>query len=65
MSKHCEDCTFLGGVVDQCVCLKEAKKLLEAMDMRHDDRVSKGNMGEWQTEVNELRRIIGYLIAAR
>lgn len=41
--------------------LDEARKLLDAMERRHQDRLAKGNIGEWQTELNECRRILEYL----
>lgn len=44
-----------------------ARYLLQGMDERRDARYAKGDFGEpcgWQTEVNELRRILDYVLEA-
>lgn len=42
--------------------LNRARDLLEGMDERHQLRLDHGNLGAWQTEVNEIRRILHYLL---
>lgn len=68
--EHGDDCEYLGGVVVLCRCptslpksrLELARDLLCGMDERHQDRLSSGNVGEWQTELNEVRRILHYIL---
>jgi hypothetical protein len=57
----CDDCEYLGGVKIGCDCLKRFKQRLTAMEMRHQDRLKKGELGEWQTELNEVRIALEYL----
>ncbi len=35
-----------------------AKQIIEAMERRHQARLAAGNIGEWQTEVNEIYRAL-------
>jgi hypothetical protein len=42
--------------------LDRARALLEAMRMRHAARLEKGDIGEWQTELNEVYRILVYIV---
>jgi hypothetical protein len=42
--------------------LDRARELLEAMRLRHDARIEKGELGEWQTELNEVYRILVYIV---
>ena len=46
-----------------CAELREAKKLLEAMERRKQQRYQNGSVGEWQTEINEVARALHYLLA--
>lgn len=43
--------------------LELARYLLEGIDQRRDARTEAGNLGEWQTELNEVARVLHYLIA--
>jgi hypothetical protein len=38
--------------------LDRARSLLEGMWMCHQDRLKRGDVGEWQTEINEVRRVL-------
>ena len=40
-----------------------ARELLEGLDLRRDARNEARNLGEWQTELNEVARILHYLLA--
>ena len=42
--------------------LEVARELLEGLDMRREARIEARNFGEWQTELNEIARILHYLI---
>lgn len=62
---HSDDCEYLGGVVVNCKCpkpLDRARELLAGLDRRKDERNANGDVGEWQTELNEVCRILHYLI---
>jgi hypothetical protein len=41
-----------------------AQYLVEGMEERHQARLEQGDVGDWQTEINEVRRILGYIIEA-
>lgn len=43
--------------------LERAIELLAAMETRREARLKRGDVGEWQTELNEVRRILGELVA--
>jgi hypothetical protein len=43
--------------------LEHARTLLEGVSMRRNDRLSAGNIGEWQTEINELARVLWDFLA--
>lgn len=57
----CDECEHLGGTLIRCDCLERFKKHVEAMEMRHQDRLKKGELGELQTELNEVRIALEYL----
>ena len=42
--------------------LDRARELLDAMEARHQDRLERKDLGDWQTEINEVRRILVYLL---
>lgn len=42
--------------------LERARELLDGIDRRHDYRNRTGNVGEWQTELNEVSRILHEII---
>lgn len=42
--------------------LQRARELLDAAWVRREDRIKRGDVGEWQTEVNECYRILEYLV---
>lgn len=68
---HTDDCEYLGGVVVKCHCptslpksrLELARDLLDGMDVRNEHRLKSGDIGPWQTELNEVRRILHYILA--
>src|SRR5690242_1377712 len=39
------------------------RELLEGLDQRREARIEAGNLGEWQTELNEVARILHYIVA--
>jgi hypothetical protein len=43
--------------------LELARELLECIDLRREARNEAGNLGEWQTELNEVARVLHYLIS--
>lgn len=43
--------------------LDRAKDLVEGLDERRDRRLERGDIGAWQTEINEVARVLHYLIA--
>jgi hypothetical protein len=61
MSK-CDECEYLGGTLIRCDCLERFKDRIQGMDMRHEDRLKKGSLGEFQTELNEIRLAFHYLL---
>ena len=42
--------------------LDQAQELLEAMWFCHADRLKRGDLSEWHTELNEVHRVLEYLI---
>lgn len=43
--------------------LERAKYILDAIDRRRAARIESGNIGEWQTEINEFARMLHSLVA--
>lgn len=40
-----------------------ARELLEGIDQRREARIEARRLGEWQTELNELARVLHYVLA--
>lgn len=67
---HSDDCEWLGGMVVKCRCptslarsrVELARDLLAGLDERRNERNNCGNVGEWQTELNEVARILHYIL---
>lgn len=38
--------------------LERAREIIEGLEERHQARLRAGNLGEWQTEVNEVYRAL-------
>ena len=49
--------------IERASNIELARALLEGIDQRRDARNEAGNLGEWQTELNEVARTLHYLIA--
>jgi hypothetical protein len=42
--------------------LERARYYLEGIELRGAERIERGDLGEWQTELNEVRRVLSAIL---